>query len=97
LGLLQFLVEGDEGLGNENPMDMVKGAPGTVDRLGRFARTLEDSTEPPVGSPDLNVPNGRRWRQWRRSTPNSMMSLQSLALLRLLSGFETTSLRVSQA
>ena len=40
--LLQFMVEGDEGLGDERPMDMITGGPGTVERLVRFARTLED-------------------------------------------------------
>ena len=39
---LQFMVEGDEGLGDERPMNMVTGGPETVDRLIRFARTLED-------------------------------------------------------
>lgn len=40
--LLQFLVEGDEGLGEEPPMNLVKGGPDIVRPLVRFARTLED-------------------------------------------------------
>lgn len=40
--LIQFMVEGDEGLGDERPMGMVKGGPKTVERLVRFASTLED-------------------------------------------------------
>lgn len=40
--LLQFLVEGDEGLGDERPTDMVNGGPQMVERLVRFASTLED-------------------------------------------------------
>ena len=40
--LLQFMVEGDEGLGDERPMDMVKEGLPVVDRLVRFVSTLED-------------------------------------------------------
>jgi len=40
--LLQFLVDGDEGLGGARPMEMIRSGPDTIDRLVRFARTLED-------------------------------------------------------
>ena len=40
--LLQFMVDGDEGLGDERPKDMVKGGAETIKRLARFASTLED-------------------------------------------------------
>lgn len=40
--LLQFMVDGDEGLGDEQPMNMVKGGAETIKRLVRFASTLED-------------------------------------------------------
>lgn len=40
--LLQFMVDGDEGLGDQRPMDMVKGGPREIERLVRFASTLED-------------------------------------------------------
>lgn len=40
--LLQFMVEGDEGLGDELPMEMVTGSPDVIGRLVRFAATLED-------------------------------------------------------
>lgn len=40
--LLQFLVDGDEGLGDERPADMLNASPDKVERLVRFARTLED-------------------------------------------------------
>lgn len=40
--LLQFMVEGDEGLGDELPMTMVAGGPEVIRRLVRFAATLED-------------------------------------------------------
>ena len=39
--LLQFMVEGDEGLGDERPTDMVKGEAEAIQRLVRFASTLE--------------------------------------------------------
>ena len=39
--LLQFMVEGDEGLGDERPIDMLKGDPETVRRLVRFAAKSE--------------------------------------------------------
>lgn len=40
--LLQFLVAGDEGLGDEQPITMIKGDRETVERLLRFASTLEN-------------------------------------------------------
>lgn len=40
--LLQFLVDGDEGMGDDRPMDLVKGGPDAVKRVASFARTLED-------------------------------------------------------
>lgn len=40
--LLQFMVEGDEGLGDDLPMTMVTGGPEEIRRLVRFAGTLED-------------------------------------------------------
>lgn len=40
--LLQFLVEGDVGLGAERPLDLLRRGSGAVERLARFARTLED-------------------------------------------------------
>lgn len=40
--LLQFMVDGDDGLGDERPIEMVKGGKDAIDRLVRFARTLED-------------------------------------------------------
>jgi hypothetical protein len=36
------MVEGDEGLGDELPMEMVTGSPDVIGRLVRFAATLED-------------------------------------------------------
>lgn len=40
--LLQFLVEGDAGLGDDRPIELIKSGPDSVERLARFARTLED-------------------------------------------------------
>jgi hypothetical protein len=40
--LLQFLVEGDDGLGDDRPIDLIRGGLDSVQRLARFARTLED-------------------------------------------------------
>ncbi len=40
--LLQFMVDGDDGLGDERPVDMLKGSADAIDRLVRFASTLED-------------------------------------------------------
>jgi len=40
--LLQFLVEGDEGLGPDRPIDLIKAGPEDLARAARFARTLED-------------------------------------------------------
>ncbi len=39
--LLQFLLDGDEGLGDERPTDMIKGGAEAMQRLVRFASTLE--------------------------------------------------------
>lgn len=39
--LLQFMVDGDDGLGDERPMDMLKGDAETIGRLLRFASKLE--------------------------------------------------------
>lgn len=39
--LLQFMVDGDEGLGDERPTDMIKGGAEAMERLVRFASTLE--------------------------------------------------------
>lgn len=39
--LLQFMVEGDEGLGDELPMNMLRGGAETLERLLRFASKLE--------------------------------------------------------
>lgn len=36
------MVEGDEGLGDERPMTMVASGPEVIQRLVRFAATLED-------------------------------------------------------
>ncbi len=41
-GLLQFLVSGDQGLGDRRPLDLIKGGPDDVSQAIRFARTLED-------------------------------------------------------
>ena len=40
--LLQFMVDGDEALGDERPMDMVKGSAKAVERVVRFASALQD-------------------------------------------------------
>jgi len=40
--LLQFLVEGDEGLGADRPLALLDGGPQAVERLARFVRTLDD-------------------------------------------------------
>lgn len=40
--LLQFIVDGDEGLGEERPEDMLKGSAEAIERLTRFAGVLED-------------------------------------------------------
>lgn len=40
--LLQFMVDGDEGFGDEQPLDMVKSGAETIERLIRFVSTLED-------------------------------------------------------
>lgn len=40
--LLQFFVGGDEGLGTARPIDLLKGSDADIERLARFARTLED-------------------------------------------------------
>ncbi len=41
-GVLQFLVSGDQGLGDRRPLDMIRGSPDDVRHVIRFARTLED-------------------------------------------------------
>ncbi len=41
-GVLQFLVSGDQGLGERRPLDLIKGGADDVSRVIRFARTLED-------------------------------------------------------
>ncbi len=41
-GILQFLVSGDQGLGEQWPLALIKGGPDDVSRVIRFARTLED-------------------------------------------------------
>lgn len=40
--ILQFMVSGDQGLGSERPIDLLKGDAEDVRRVVRFARTLED-------------------------------------------------------
>ncbi|MDF0491458.1 hypothetical protein PX699_16775 [Sphingobium sp. H39-3-25] len=40
--LLQFLVSGDEGLGEERPIDLIKADEADVARVIRFAQTLND-------------------------------------------------------
>jgi hypothetical protein len=41
-GILQFLVSGDQGLGERPPLALIKGGPDDVARVIRFAGTLED-------------------------------------------------------
>lgn len=41
-GILQFLISGDQGLGERRPLDRIKGGADEVSRVVRFARTLED-------------------------------------------------------
>ena len=41
-GILQFLTSGDQGLGDQRPLALIKGGPDDVSRVIRFARTLED-------------------------------------------------------
>ncbi len=41
-GVLQFLVSGDQGLGDHRPLDLIRGGPDEVRQVIRFARTLED-------------------------------------------------------
>jgi len=41
-GVLQFLVSGDQGLGDRRPLDLIKGGPDDVRQVIRFARALED-------------------------------------------------------
>lgn len=43
--ILQFFVAGDEGLGEDLPMNLVKGSPDDIARAARFARTM-DAGEP---------------------------------------------------
>jgi len=40
--VLQFLVSGDEGLDGSSPIELLKGSDAEVERVVRFARTLED-------------------------------------------------------
>lgn len=40
--LLQFMVEGDDGLGDERPVEMIRRDAETVQRLVRYVATLED-------------------------------------------------------
>lgn len=40
--VLQYLVSGDEGLGDARPIDLIKGNEADVDRVIRFAGTLDD-------------------------------------------------------
>lgn len=40
--ILQYLVSGDEGLGDVRPMDLIRSNEKDVDRVVRFARTLDD-------------------------------------------------------
>jgi hypothetical protein len=41
-GILQFLISGDQGLGERRPLDMIEGSDDDVRLVIRFARTLED-------------------------------------------------------
>lgn len=41
-GVLQFLVSGDQGLGDRRPLDLIKGGADDAGQVIRFARTLED-------------------------------------------------------
>jgi hypothetical protein len=41
-GVLQYLVSGDQGLGDLRPLDLIKGGPDDVRHAIRFARALED-------------------------------------------------------
>jgi hypothetical protein len=41
-GVLQYLVSGDQGLGDKRPLELIKGGPEDVRQLIRFARALED-------------------------------------------------------
>jgi hypothetical protein len=40
--VLQFMVSGDQGLGAQRPIDLIKGSAQDIGRVVRFARTLED-------------------------------------------------------
>jgi hypothetical protein len=40
--ILQFIVSGDQGLGSRRPLDLLKGDADDVERVVRFAKTLED-------------------------------------------------------
>lgn len=40
--ILDYLVNGDEGLGNARPIDLIKGSEADIERVLRFARTLDD-------------------------------------------------------
>ncbi len=41
-GVLQYLVSGDEGLGEARPIDLIRGSDADIERVVTFARTLED-------------------------------------------------------
>jgi len=41
-GILQYLVSGDQGLGDRRPLDLIKGGPDDIRQVIRFARALED-------------------------------------------------------
>ncbi len=41
-GILQYLVSGDQGLGDRRPLDLIKGGPDDVRQVIRFASALED-------------------------------------------------------
>jgi hypothetical protein len=40
--ILQYLVSGDEGLGDARPIDLIRGNEGDIDDVVRFARTLDE-------------------------------------------------------
>jgi len=40
--ILQYMVRGDEGLGDDLPMDLIRQGDHAIERAVRFARTLED-------------------------------------------------------
>ena len=40
--ILQYLVSGDEGLGDARPIDLIRGSEADIERVVRFAHTLDD-------------------------------------------------------